>query len=730
MDHHTGRDHRPHAGRQKRKASGGGLPATHPAETQGTAARVRGKGGAAQVKGIPERPFWADAELMRVPKRWQERMEAEWRELAEKSRGGADAWLRRRLDELKAAERAGLNPSMDDAAIYALAESEARDYRAHLATIEGQYRVKWQHMPDEYRARCIVWKQGVVCRDLMAGRGLLDQWPDGPGMTEAGKLARLADPVFWRRVFRRAHARTLEQCAIALGLVRADGDCYISRESRGLVAARQAANAAMLAKTVAVSEYGDEKTLAELAERSVSNPTIRRGELMTRVAGFEACADALGHVKRWAVITCPSRMHKWTKLDNGKTVPNKRYDGTKPREAQQYLAQQWRKLCAWWERQGLRVYGFRTTEPHHDGCPHWNLLAFFAPMTERIILKKLCKPARDAVAVFDQGLREYFLLNDSPTEPGADRHRVRVEAIDSEKGSAAAYIAKYISKGIDGKGLQVDLYGNPIEESAPSVVAWARVWGIRQFQQIGGPPVSVWRELRRLHPEQESSDLPDTLKAALAAVNLQMVEPGEKKAIAWARYTTAQGGPCAKRKAWSVRLLKQDREGVNRYGEPKARRVVGVIATGRVPVPVPAHMRHLPGVDRAGFSRPIVAAVESERAEWVVVPKAAADDAFEAHCQRLAAKLEEMDQAAQRIMLARIEQYKRQAEAVEALAEGKRPWTRVNNCTALSWTPTLDSIDRRAPENPFGLKAIHRQKIGRFFDWKQGAGGPLQKATA
>lgn len=697
---------------------------------------------------VPAYPYWAAERLQALPTRWREQMAGEWRRKALESKhghGSADAWLVRRLEELEAGNRAGITPGMGDSDLCKLADQEARDYADNLAHLEGQYRQAWAHMPPEMFLRCLHHLQAGRMRHMMAARGLGDLWPDGPDMTTAGRLQRLKDPTFWRRVFRKVHARTVEQCAIALGLVHADADCYVSKESQRVHAQRQAANAAMLAKTVAVSERGDEMTLAAIAEKSVSNPTIRRGELMTRVSGFEFVADGLGHVKRWAVLTCPSRMHKWTQLDSGKVVQNKRYDGTKPRDAQRYLAQQWRRLCAHWEREGLRVYGFRTTEPHHDGCPHWNVLCFFAPMTERVVLKRTTKEPREAVGVFDAGLRRYFLENEPESTPrmqeAAEKVRIKIKAIDNESGSAAAYIAKYISKGIDGKGLEVDLLDNPIESSTAAVVAWARVWGIRQFQQIGGPPVTVWRELRRLHPDNlgDEASTADKLRQAVAAVNLQLIEPGEKKAVAWARYVQAQGGPTCKRAARAVRLFKQDRGELNRYGEPMAARVVGVLAAGRVAAPVPAHMAAM-GLMRSGFSRAALTAIESERCKWVTVTASHVDDALEAHCERLAADLAALKEQDAKSMAQRIERQRQQAQALRAL-EGEltpeemreraalAPWTRVNNCTP---TPTLDSVDRRflntSPATMGPLKR-RRQKLGRLFNWTKQAGGPTERAN-
>lgn len=380
--------------------------------------------------------------------------------------------------------------------------------------------------------------------------------------TDRAAVLRMTDALWWRRALRRMHAVAVEGAAIQLGYVNAARDIYVSNESvirRGQQVQR---NAAMLDGTIARNEEGQEFTLAELAAKGNANKAIRRAELMTRIAGFEKIARDLGHAGEFITVTCPSRMHKFRKLKGGRTVENRKYDGTNPREAQAYLAGVWSRTRALWKRRGVAVYGFRIAEPNHDGTPHWHLLVFCAP---------------GHLDTMRDGLRKHA-LKDSGHEAGAQEHRCRFVSIDWERGSAAGYIAKYVSKNIDGYRVEKDLHGNDAIETSQRVEAWAATWGIRQFQQVGGPPVGVWRELRRV-PDVPAS-APDFLQAAHRAVNKTATNEGETKSVSWAAYVRAQGGVHACRRDMRIGLTKEQSGKRGRYGELLPAAPVGVECVG------------------------------------------------------------------------------------------------------------------------------------------------------
>jgi len=363
-------------------------------------------------------------------------------------------------------------------------------------------------------------------------------------VTPAVAVAKMCDHLWWRRTLRVVLARAVEHEARGLGLVSRVSGLYVSDSSFERWSQQSGRNRRTLEELVAVNELGEELPLAELSKQSVSEPRIRRAELMTRIAGFEAYAAMRGDVAVMFTVTTPSRMHARLAA-GGKHNPS--FDGTSPGHAQEYLCRLWAAARAAMHRTGLRPYGFRIAEPQHDGTPHWHLLLFLA--------------AKELLSV-RAILREYALAEDGD-EPGAALHRVHEVLIDRSKGSAAGYVAKYISKNVDGEHLEAAEPG--ARARAQRVRAWASIWGIRQFQQIGGPLVTLWRELRRAVPAND--DL--TIRAAACAA-----DRGD-----WCGFTEVMGGPQCRRAEAPLALYKRWDARPGRYGLPVGWVIAGVMSS-------------------------------------------------------------------------------------------------------------------------------------------------------
>ncbi|WP_455863886.1 replication endonuclease [Pantoea agglomerans] len=367
-------------------------------------------------------------------------------------------------------------------------------------------------------------------------------------------IMRMQMEKWWKGQLRRIAASWREHLQIALANVSKKHTPYASSMTIIEWREQKRRTREFLKGMELQDEEGNRISLIEKYDGSVANPAIRRCELMTRIRGFEDICNEMGFVGEFYTITAPSRYHATIKTG----YRNRKWNGACPAETQRYLCNVWQKVRAKLHREDIRIFGIRVAEPHHDATPHWHMLMFMLP---------------ENVDRVRQILRDYACQEESDelTTDKARKARFHAEAIDPDKGSATGYVAKYISKNIDGYALDGELddeSGKQLKETAPAVSAWAARWHIRQFQFVGGAPVTVYRELRRMDDSETAHGLSVEFAAAHDAA-----DAGD-----WAEYVNAQGGPFVRRDELAVRTWYQSSEECNEYGEETVR-IKGVYAT-------------------------------------------------------------------------------------------------------------------------------------------------------
>lgn len=457
----------------------------------------------------------------------------------------------------------------------------------------------------------------------------------------ASHLARWIDAKWWARRLRKIWEQYCEHCAILLGKVRKGVSAYVSSQGLQAFIERQQQAAAWLKDMEAYNAQDDIIiNLEDAVKASIANPENRRHELVVRARGFSDVADEMGYVGLFFTWTAPSRFHPWKTVKTAQpgkadgTTENPKYQGQSPRDTQRYIAKQWERcrsalarnitwkaglplpgkpltysvfraldpcldgsprwhLGGMWDRyrsaqantlrpfdDPIEYFGFRVVEPHHDGTPHWHLLIWVKPGHQHRLISTL----------------QHYALADDKEDLVRRRHpdskqpysditpRFDWKVMDKEKGGAVGYIVKYIAKNIDGYrvGDEGDLEAETAAtEGARRVRAWASLWGLRQFQPLKGPPVGVWRELRRL---------PGRLQAEKGIVVAPLASPIMEEcrryadAADWKNFTQAMGGPCCRRDARPLSLYHTAKDEPNQYGEPVTK-LLGVRACDGTTLP-------------------------------------------------------------------------------------------------------------------------------------------------
>ncbi|MBF4113326.1 replication endonuclease [Enterobacter cloacae] len=297
-----------------------------------------------------------------------------------------------------------------------------------------------------------------------------------------GSLARMLCADWWYRKLWQMRCEWREEQLRAVCLVNKKASPYVSYEAVIYKREQRRKSLEFFQSHDLVNADGDKLDMEDVVNASSSNPAHRRNEMMACVKGLELIAEMRGDCAVFYTITCPSRFH--ATLNNGR--PNPKWTSETVRQSSDYLVDTFAAFRKALHKAGLRWYGVRVAEPHHDGTVHWHLLCFMRKKDRRTLTALLRK----------------FAIREDRGELGNNTGpRFKSELINPRKGTPTSYIAKYISKNIDGRGLAKEISketGKSLRDSAEHVSAWASLHRVQQFRFFGIPGRQAYRELRLL----------------------------------------------------------------------------------------------------------------------------------------------------------------------------------------------------------------------------------------
>lgn len=383
-----------------------------------------------------------------------------------------------------------------------------------------------------------------------------------------GSLARMLCADWWYRKLWQMRCEWREEQLRAVCLVNKKASPYISYEAVIHKREQRRKSLEFFQSHELVNADGDTLDMEDVVNASSSNPAHRRNEMMACVKGLELIAEMRGDCAVFYTITCPSRFH--ATLNNGR--PNPKWTSETVRQTSDYLVDTFAAFRKAMHKAGLRWYGVRVAEPHHDGTVHWHLLCFMRKKDRRTLTALLRK----------------FAIREDRAELGSNTGpRFKSELINPRKGTPTSYIAKYISKNIDGRGLAKEISketGKSLRDSAEHVSAWASLHRVQQFRFFGIPGRQAYRELRLLAGQaaraqgDKKAGAPVLENARLDAV-LAAADVG-----CFATYIMKQGGVLVPRKNHLIRTAYELNDEPGTYGDHGIR-IYGIwspIVEGRI----------------------------------------------------------------------------------------------------------------------------------------------------